>query len=194
MLKGEETGKLYKTDTQVDGSVFRAVVPAAPAEKCEVDIKFRFYSPVSTYSYISGNRTEDAGGTVPAPDTAGTDLSVLVDYGVLKAYEPSCDVYVYQFRNELYWLIGSPLDKKTTVLCYLYTDEPEKLPEKRRKSRCDVQNFNVGGRNELTRTMRCGRYRVFVRTLPLEYHVAAVCTGFYADKKTRWQKYFRVLQ
>ncbi len=194
VLKGEETGKFYKTDTQVDGSAFRAVVPAAPAEKCEVNIKFRFYSPVNTYSYINGNRTEDAGGAVPAPDTASTDLQVLVNYGVLKAYEPSCDAYVYQFRNELYWLVGSPLDKKTTVLFYLYTDEPEKLPEKWRKSRCDVQNFNVGGKNELTRTMRCGRYRVFARTLPAEYHVAAVRTGFYADKKTRWQKYFRVLQ
>lgn len=192
VLKSEKSGKLYKADTMVDGHIFRAVVPSVPDEKVEVDIRFKYYSPVSTFSYISKGRVEDVGGNVPEPDVEGTDLSMIVNYGVLKAYEPSCYTYVYQFGNRLYWLIGSVLDKQTTVLCYLYTNEPDKLPEKMRKYKCDIQNFRAGAKNEMSRTMRCGRYRVFYRDLPAEYNVTCVRTGFYAEKKTKWQKYFRV--
>ena len=47
-------------------------------------------------------------------------------------------------------------------------------------------------KNEITRTMRCGKYRVFVRDIPTEYHVTAVRTGFYENKKVTWDRYFRV--
>lgn len=194
VLKGEKSGKFYKADTTVDGHVFRVLVPAVPDEKVEVDIKFKYYSPVSTFSYINKGRVEDVGGTVVAPNVEGTDLAMIVKHGLLKAYNSSYDTYVYQFNGRLYWLIGSVLDKKTTVFCHLYTNEIEKLPEKRKKYRFDNLDFRVGITNELTHIMRCGRYRVFYREIPSSYNVTAVCTGFYANKKRLWQKYFRVLK
>ena len=63
-----------------------------------------------------------------------------------------------------------------------------------RKYKCDIQHCRADARNELTSIMRCGHYRVFYRNLPSEYYVTAVQTGFYAEKKTKWQNYFRVLK
>ena len=147
---------------------------------------------VSCAAVLECETAQAVGGAVPEPDVEGTDLALVANYGVLKAYDAVYDTYVYQFGNRLYWFVGSPLDKQTTVLCYVYTNEPGKLPEKMRKYKCDIQNFRAGAKNELTSTMRCGRFRVFYRDLPAEYNVTCVRTGFYADKKTKWQKYFRV--
>ena len=72
-------------------------------------------------------------GEVPGPDFRDTDLALLVNNGVLKAWEPKYDVYVYQFNDRLYWLVGSPLDRKTEIVFHLHTDEPGWLPEPRKK-------------------------------------------------------------
>ena len=122
----------------------------------------------------------------------GTDLEWLVRTGILKVYEPLYDVYIYQFDNKLYWLIGTPLDKQVTVLCYVYTNEPDKLPEKMKKHKLEILNFRAGDNNEITGTIRCGKYRLFERAIPKDYNITAVRTGFYANKKVAWERYFRV--
>jgi hypothetical protein len=69
--------------------------------------------------YINKDRMEYVRGTVKEPDTVGTDLEWLVRAGILKVYEPLYDVYIYQFENKLYWLIGTSLDKQVTIFCHV---------------------------------------------------------------------------
>ena len=192
LLRGVVSGRVYKADTVSDGDRFQAIVHAVPDEKAEVLVKFKIYSPWQTSVYINKGRLEYVRGTVKEPDTVGTDLEWLVRSGILKVYEPLYDAYVYQFDNKLYWLIGTPLDKKVTVLCYVYTNEPDKLPEKMKKYKLESLNFRAGDKNEITGTMRCGKYRLFERAIPTGYNITAVRTGFYANKKVTWERYFRV--
>ncbi len=192
LLQGEKSGRIYKADTVTEGGRFEALLPAIPEEKAEVLVKFKIYSPWHTSVYINKDRVEYVRGNVKEPDIAGTDLEHIVRDGMLQVYEPVYNVYVYQLDHKLYWLIGTPLDKRTTVLCYVHTNEPEKLPEKVRKYKRVNLNFRAGSKNEITRTMRCGKYRVFVRDIPTEYHVTAVRTGFYENRKVTWDRYFRV--
>ena len=192
LLRGVVSGRVYKADTVSDGDRFQAIVHAVPDEKAEVLVKFKIYSPWQTSVYINKGRLEYVRGTVKEPDTVGTDLEWLVRSGILKVYEPLYDAYVYQFDNKLYWLIGTPLDKKVTVLCYVYTNEPDKLPEKMKKYKLESLNFRAGDNNEITGTIRCGKYRLFEREIPTGYNITAVRTGFYANKKVTWERYFRV--
>lgn len=192
LLRGVVSGRIYKAETLSDGDRFQAMIPAVPDEKAEVLVKFKIYSPWQTSVYINKDRLEYVRGTVKEPDTVGTDLEWLVRAGILKVYEPLYDVYVYQFDNKLYWLIGTPLDKKVTVLCYVYTNEPDKLPEKMKKHKLEILNFRTGDKNEITDTIRCGKYRLFEREIPTGYNITAVRTGFYANKKVTWERYFRV--
>ena len=178
--------------TEVDGDSFRASAAVPSGEPCEVLVKFKYYAPVRTLSYLKRNRAANVAGPVTEPAIADTDLGEIVNRGILKAWEPKFDVYVYQFSGRLYWLVGSPLDKRTEIVLHLHTNEPEKLPENRRKYKFDNLGFRAGGKNELTGTMRCGKYRVFEREIPSGYHITAVRVGFYADKKMQWQRYFRV--
>ena len=192
LLRGVVSGRIYKAETLSDGDRFQAMVTAVPDEKAEVLVKFKIYSPWQTSVYINKDRLEYVRGNVKEPETVGTDLEWLVRAGILKVYEPLYDAYVYQFDNKLYWLIGTPLDKKVTVLCYVYTNEPDKLPEKMKKHKLEILNFRAGDKNEITGTIRCGKYRLFEREIPTDYNITAVRTGFYANKKVTWERYFRV--
>ena len=192
VLKSERTGQERQAVTERDGENFRAAVSASPDEKWEVLVQFKYYAPVKTATYIHKDRVEYVSGEVPGPDIRDTDLAMVVNYGVLKAWEPRYDVYVYQFNDRLYWLVGSPLDRKTEMVFRLYTDEPGRLPEPRKKYGFDNLGFRAGDKNEITRTMRSGKYRVFVSEIPAAYHITAVSVGFYADKKMQWSRQFRV--
>jgi len=192
VLKSERTGQERQAVTERDGENFRAAVSASPDEKWEVLVQFKYYAPLKTATYIHKDRVEYVSGEVAGPDIRDTDLALLVNNGVLKAWEPKYDVYVYQFNDRLYWLVGSPLDRKTEMMFRLYTDEPGRLPEPRKKYRFDNRGFRAGDKNEITRTMRSGKYRVFVSEIPAEYHITAVSVGFYADKKMQWSRQFRV--
>lgn len=192
VLQGEKTGKLYKGDTKVNGKGFRASIPVDTEENYRVMVKFKVYKPVNTFIYINKDRLEYVNGTVPEPDIRGTDLSRVVSHGILKAHNTKFDVYVYQVKNKLYWLIGTPVDKRTEIICRLYTNEPGKLPKNRRKFKFDNLSFQAGGKDEITKTMRCGKYRVFEKEIPSEYNITAVRVGFHADKKVQWGYWFRL--
>lgn len=192
LLRGEQTGKLYKGVTKVDGKTFLASVPVDTEEKYHVLVQFKIYQPVSTFTYVNNNRVEYVSGTVVDPDIRDTDLGMIVRNGILKVYEPKFDVYVYQFNRRLYWLIGSPIDKRTEIIFHLHTNEPDRLPEHRKKYKFDNRGFRAGAKNELTRQMRCGKYRVFEREIPKEYNITAVWVGFNTGGKITWSRWFRV--
>lgn len=191
-LRGEQTGKLYKGVTKINGNDFSALIPIDKEEKYEVVVKFWGFDPLSAFTYVNGNRIEYVSGQVKKPNIWGTDLGMIVQKGVLKAYEPDYDVYVYKVDNQIYWLIGTSIDNRTEILFRLYTNEPDKLPKHRKKSIFDNYGFQPGAENEITGSMRCGKYRVFERDIPEGYNITAVRVGFYAAKKVQWERCFRV--
>ena len=192
LLRGEQTGKLYKGVTKVDGKTFHASVPVGKEEKYQVLVRFKIYQPVSTFTYINNNQVEYVSGAVEEPDIRETDLGMIVCNGFLKAYAPDYKVYIYQFGRRLYWLIGTPIDKRTEIIFHLHTNEPDKLSEHRKKYKFDNRGFRAGAKNELTGNMRCGQYRVFEREIPKEYNITAVWVGFNTGGKITWSRWFRV--
>ena len=93
----------------------------------------------------------------PEPEVTGTNLQKIVRNGFLKACAPDFKVYVYQYDCKLYWLIGTPIDKRTEIIFHLHTNEPDKLPIHRIKYKFDNRGFRAGGSNEITQQMRCGK-------------------------------------
>lgn len=128
----------------------------------------------------------------PEPEIADTDLKKIVHNGILQVYASDYDMYIYQFDRKLYWLIGTPIDKRTEIIFHLHTNEPDKLPEHRKKFKFDNRGFRAGGKNEITGAMRCGKYRVFERSIPAEYNITAVWVGFNTNGKITWSRWFRV--
>ena len=191
-LRGEQTGKLYKGVTIINGNDFSASIPIDKEEKFEVVVKFWGFDPMNASTYVNSNRIEYVSGQVKIPDIQGTDLGLIAQKGVLKAYEPDYDVYVYKVKDKIYWLIGTSIDKRTEILFRLYTNEPDKLPKHRKKSIFDNYSFRPGAGNEITGSMRCGKYRVFERNIPEGYNITAVMVGFYTDKKIQWERCFRL--
>lgn len=192
LLKGERTGNLYETVTTVAGETFHAVTSPVPEEKLEACIKFDGYDLLSSFTYIEQNRVEYVSGRSVSPQVKNTDLAAVVEKGTLKACAPDYDVYVYQFQNRLYWLIGSAIDKRTEIIFHLHTNEPENLPAHRKKYGFDNRGFRAGAKNEITKKMRCGKYRVFVRDIPEEYNVTAVTVGFNTGGTIQWARCFRL--
>ena len=192
LLKGVRTGNLYKTVTEVTGETFHAVASPVPDEKLEAWVKFDSYDLLPSFTYIAQNRVEYVSGRAVPPQVRGTDLAAVVEKGILKACAPDYDVYVYQFQNRLYWLIGSAIDKRTEIIFHLHTNEPEKLPAHRKKYGFDNRGFRAGAKNEITQRMRCGKYRAFVRDIPEEYNVTAVMVGFNTWGTIQWTRCFRL--
>ena len=93
----------------------------------------RVYVPVSQAETAIHMAYLKAVGVLADPVVKNTDLESIVEYGTLKVYEPKYEVYIYQYDGKLYWLIGTPIDKKTEIIFHLHTNEPDKLPEHRKK-------------------------------------------------------------
>lgn len=192
LLKGERTGNLYKTVTAVSGENFHAVASPVPEEKLEACVQFDGYDLLPSFTYIKQNRVEYVSGRAVFPQVKNTDLVAVAENGILKACAPDYDVYVYQFQNRLYWLIGSVIDRRTEIIFHLHTNEPEKLPARRKKYGFDNRGFRAGAKNEITKRMRCGKYRAFVQDIPEEYNVTAVTVGFNTGGTIQWTRCFRL--
>lgn len=192
VLKEESTGHTFPLETQTTGDHFLASAKVDLRKNYEIDIQFQGYRPVNSLVYIHDGQVAYTSSIHPEPGIQDTDLSEIVHAGYLKAYEPAYEVFVYQFQDKFYWLIGTDIDENTEIICHLYTEEPEKLPEKRIQYGTDNIGFHAGGKNEITNSMRCGRYRVFVREIPADYTVTLVRVGFRTDDKISWTAYFRL--
>ena len=81
---------------------------------------------------------------------------------------------------------------KTEIIFHLHTNEPQNLPAHRKKYGFDNRGFRAGAKNEITKRMRCGKYRVFVRDIPEEYNVTAVTVGFNTGGIIQWTRCFRL--
>ena len=183
----KSANKTITAETETDGNIFFASADT-PDDEYEVYVEFSGYKPIATKTYISHGAVEytvDA----PMPKIQGTALESIVNSGKLKAFEPEYDVYVYQVGNRLYWLIGKDFD--ANLIYHLHTSESENLPENRKQYGFDNRFLPLDGDKELTKTMNCGKYRVFSDIIPQEYYVTAVMVGMNKGPNILWNQYFR---
>lgn len=178
----------YIASTETDGTQFIATTNV-PIGVYEIDVLFQGYPPISTNTYICGDQVQFV-PNAPIPDIIATDLAFLLNAGIIKVYNAEYDTYVYQVDNNLYWIIGA--DFVDSIIYHLYTEEPENLPEERKRYGFDNRGFGNGSEKEITNTINCGKYRVFRDIIPNEYSVTAVVVGMNKGPDVFWSQYFRV--
>lgn len=126
-------------------------------------------------------------------DVQGTDLESVVDDGVLRAYKPEAGVYVYQYKNELYWITDSRyefIDNDSSMEYSLYTTQIFNLPQKRLDKQYSWDNIGFHfSEQELTED-ELGEYRVARKAIPVEYSITKIVIGSYVDEWL-WKHSFR---
>ena len=182
----KEQGETYTAETEITSDRFSASVQE---DSGELYIQFDGYQPIATSVYIYNSEVNYVPPSTPTPDIDDTDLEFIVKGGTLKAYNTKYDMYVYQVRDVLYWLIGEDFD--ASIIYHLNTNEPENLPEDRQQYGFDNRGFRIGSEKELTKTLRCGRYRVFSDIIPSEYYITAIAIGMNKGPEIIWREYFR---
>lgn len=168
--------------TEIRGDVFIATVNI-PKEKTELRIRFNGYPIIPTGTWINRDRIEYV-----AENVAPVNVDINPD-SILKAYSSEYDTFVYQVKKRLIWYIGWNIDSTTEIIYHLYTDEPEKLPEKRIQYKFDNRGFRIESSKEREKQ---GQYRVFEDIIPEEYHVTSVVVGFNTKGKITWGSDFRI--
>ncbi len=161
-----------------------------PDHKVEVMVQFRGHPLMPTGVWINKNgRIEYVAENVENP--AGVP-----EGAVLKAYNREFDTYVYEDKGIILWLIGCQrLERNMEVIYHINTNEPEKLPEKRKQYGFDNRGFHVKDKNVTEPGIEFGKigaYRMFKRDIPTEYNVSAVSVGFNIDGTVKWYDSFRL--
>lgn len=116
-------------------------------------------------------------------------LSSVINKGNLKSCDLEYDFYVFQYDENLFWFIGYDIEQENRIIYHIETDNPEMLPEHRKKYNFDARTFRTGSKFELD---RCGNYRVFCCPIPTEYPVSFVRVGLNIDGKIIFTSAFYV--
>lgn len=182
-------GAEHRAETVLDGEKFIASVEPVDGE---LYVQFRGYRPIATSVYVHNGEITYVPINTSEPIVNNTDIEFIVKVGTPMAYNAEYNAYVYQVGKRLYWLIGEDFD--ASVIYHLYTTEPDKLPEDRQQYGFDNRGFRNGSEKELTKTMNCGRYRVFTDIIPSEYKVTAIAVGMNKGPDVYWREYFRPLR
>lgn len=124
-LKGERT---VEAETKTNRDTFTAVADVPLQDTYEVLIKFKGFSRVSTATFI-----KDGNVLYVADETAVPLDDPRLNGAVLKAYSSAFNTYVYEKDGSLIWLIGYDIEDTTEIILHIDTNEPEKLPENRKK-------------------------------------------------------------
>ena len=117
------------------------------------------------------------------------EIKDIVERGILKAYEPQYDTYVFQVEQELIWLIGCDISPGIEIVYNLSTDSPELLPPKRIQYGFDNKCFVVQSTNDIKRV---GRFIIFRKDIPVEYPIKTIKVGFNLEKKDIWVRRFKL--
>lgn len=127
-------------------------------------------------------------------DVMGTDLEEIAEQGVLRVYCPDYEIYVYQYKGELYWITepGYAFNEKGDIYMeyQLDTTQIENLPEGRLNNQWYWDNIGFWFSSKELSGWNTGKYRVAKKALPTEYSITRLWTGNYKDGWI-WQQYFR---
>lgn len=129
-----------------------------------------------------------------APNADTKELRGIINDGILRYYSRDSQCWIYQNGKELYWIIGKDSalfqNENEYVQFQLWTTQVDKLPSERLEN-----GWNWDERNGLFETYELNGvsdlYRVMCRTLPTDYSIKSMLTGYYVDDRWIWKTYFR---
>lgn len=126
-------------------------------------------------------------------DVSGTELEEIVEKGVLRVYRPDYGMYVYQYKDELYWIAEEEYEYfDSDILEYmLYTTQKEKLPEHRLENEWYWDNIGFLFTEKEVKITNSGNYRVAKSRIPSEYSIVEIETGNNIDSSWIWKAQFR---
>lgn len=122
-----------------------------------------------------------------------TDLELIINNGTLRVYRPDVGMYVYQYKQELYWIAEPEYDLVTRGDCIQYqlnTTQTDKLPTDRLANGWRWSNISFNFSENEILDWNTGNYRVAKVAIPTEYSVTDIHTGCY-DGYWVWIQYFR---
>jgi len=126
------------------------------------------------------------------PSITDTELSHIIDEGVVKAFDPNEQIWVYQYGNTLYFIVNSRYDslKESSIRIPVmpHTSRTELLPENRQQYGVD----HLGAYCEDDKYRREGvlPYQVTEVELLVDYPVTYISTGLYDDEVSEWICHF----
>ncbi len=123
------------------------------------------------------------------------DCSQITSQGTCLVSLPAYHMYVYQYGWNLYWITDDhynfDVTGNTIIQFQISTTQFDRLPTDR------VQNAVFWGNEsdsfekyEITKDGNL-KYRISVRSIPKDYAVVRILTGFYENNKWVWRKEFR---
>ncbi len=161
------------------------------SEEYEILVKFPWSVPVPTGVFLTGDRIhyiKDSELIEPSVfDELLSDSNLLV-------YRPDYHCWIYQKDECLYWIVDKDFyfeaDGTTYIQYQLWTTQIDNLPTKRKERNLNWDN--IGGYFEDYELIgNFGSYRIMKRSLPSEYSITTIETGYYLDGKWVWKEYFR---
>ncbi len=160
-------------------------------EQTEESIQVSRKVSIDKYLY-NGNLYEYNPQEFVQPKVEDEWVNKVIKYGKLCGYTLENDLYIYQYENQLVWMVSSEyefLDENMYVPYHIYSTEVSKLPEDRQHMGYDNRDFYfVNDEIVIDNT----EYRVAVKELPEEYVISKIVTGVYdvALQKWVWQADF----
>ena len=178
----DAAGKTYPVETETTGRRFlaSATLNAAGEGEYEVLVNFRLFPVISTGTWLHDGRVKYVAGEPDEPENAA---------GILRAYSPEYDTFVYQDGDRIVWYIGYDIDPDTEILYHIFTNDGEQLPADRAEYGYDNRGFRPGGAEEQAKN---GRYRVFEKEIPSEFPVTSIRVGFNPGDGVTWAQSFRI--
>ena len=122
----------------------------------------------------------------------GTGLEKIVNDGILRVFRPDVGMYVYQYEGDLYWIADLKYEfdnnNSTYIQYQMNTTQIQKLPDDRLKNGWTWENEGFTFEDNEMELM--GEWRVAKCSLPVEYSVTEIWTGYYMGEWV-WKQSFR---
>jgi len=181
----EDLNSYFGCEYDYSDSGFTAVIPNIDGE---ILVEFPVVGIKETGCYlINGKVVRYSDSDIEA----GGYLREIVENGYLLVAQDHC--YVYQYNGELYWIADEDFefeeDGSTYIQYQLWTTQTENLPESRLENGWEWDN--IGFYFEENELEPYDKYRVAKKSLPVEYPITAIVTGYHKNGFWVWQKYFR---
>ncbi|MBQ7863262.1 MAG: hypothetical protein IJ353_02220 [Lachnospiraceae bacterium] len=128
-------------------------------------------------------------------DVEGTDLEEIVKDGVLRVCRPDVGMYVYQYEGTLYWIADETCEfvkqDRTYIDCMVETIQPDLLPENRNEFGF-TNNLDFFFQNNEITDVSTNSYRVAKVSIPKEYPITSILTGYRENGEWVWKDTFRI--
>lgn len=136
-------------------------------------------SKTNVYSIYSHNRFYPSSYEKLARSDNPT-IKDIISNGILKSAYPRFDVYIYQLKCQLYWLIGKDIEANTEIIYHIHTNKVDLLPPKRIEYGFDNRGFRPSHTKPVE---QWEGYVIYEKPLPqVPYPITQIRVGFNSGK------------